>query len=184
MKKLLIISVISLLATSRAFSQPETPSVSQSASQLAKLSLNDVIEMTFSLTGSDGVTVILPFGDMDDYTNGVESSEQEIRIRSNKGFNVRVQSNARDFTYSGSAASTPSMRVNKVLSMRITDNSTGGIITSGFSNYKSIDRSSKKILNRCGMGDKSFKVQYKATPGFSYPAGDYSTQIIFTATQD
>lgn len=184
MNKIIAILLLAQSIAGYCNAQSEVPTASQTASQAAKLSLSDVLELTFSVTGGDGVTVILPFTSVNDYIDGVESSEQEIRIRSNKGFNIRVAANSRNFTYTGTASPSPVMKVSDVLNMKITENNTEGVITGGFSNYKSLSSSSKKILNKCSNRERAFKVKYKAVPGFTYPAGDYSAQIVFTATQD
>jgi hypothetical protein len=33
-------------------------------------------------------------------------------------------------------------------------------------------------------GNQTFEVKYKATPGFAYPAGTYTTDVVYTATQE
>lgn len=158
---------------------------STNAAQTTNLSLSDAIEIHFvSTASSTGSIVTLPFTDVNDYADGVESAGQQIRVRSNKDFDVRMESNANYFTYSGNATSNNLMRVKDVLKMKIAANNTGGSVSGGFGNYKKVDDDDKKILNNCDKGDRDFTIQYKASPGFEYPAGTYTVDVIFTATQD
>ncbi|MBS1688550.1 MAG: peptidoglycan-binding protein LysM, partial [Bacteroidetes bacterium] len=39
------------------------------------------------------------------------------------------------------------------------------------------------ISNATYGGNQTFSVQYNATPGFAYPAGTYTTSVVYTATQ-
>jgi hypothetical protein len=39
------------------------------------------------------------------------------------------------------------------------------------------------ITNAAAGENKNFSVEYQAKPGFTYPAGTYSVDIIYTATQ-
>ena len=129
----------------------------------------------------------MAFNNVNNYANGVESSTQELRIRSNKDFSVAVKSNATNFSYSGPSSPAPTMPVNNVLGVLIASNNTGGSIASGFSNsaYNSISSSNKTLINNGSRGgNRSFSVKYKTTPGFAYPAGTYSVDVVYTATQN
>lgn len=182
MKKIITILFISFCSTA-IYAQ----TASSSATQTTNLNLSDAIEIAFTSTGSStGSVVNLAFSTVNDYANGVESSTQQIRIRSNKKFDVEVEASNDYFTYSGTATSGTSMKVKDVLDMRITSNNTGGQINSGYHQYKHIDGDhDKRILNDCDRGgNQTFSIQYRATPGFEFPAGTYTTNIIFTATQD
>src|SRR3954466_742970 len=91
MKKLFAIASV-LFASYAANAQ--TPA-SASASQTTKLSLTDAVEIVFTGSGTaTGTLVTLPFTTVDNYTNGVESAAQDLKIRSNKDFSVTVKSNA------------------------------------------------------------------------------------------
>ena len=83
MKKIIAIAAFATLGFS-ANAQDQANQVS-SASQTAKLVMSNAIEITFtgnnSATGSD---VSMPFTTVNNYANGVESGEQELKVRSNK----------------------------------------------------------------------------------------------------
>ena len=76
------------------------------------------------------------------------------------------------------------MPVTGVLDVKVTANSTGGSIGTGFSSYKDITATAQNIItNGDRGGNQTFSVQYQATPGFSYPAGNYAVDVVYTATQ-
>ncbi|MBL7683508.1 MAG: hypothetical protein JNK00_10655, partial [Flavipsychrobacter sp.] len=40
------------------------------------------------------------------------------------------------------------------------------------------------LLTNCNNGgNQTFSVMYEATPGFAYPAGTYTVDVVYTATQ-
>ncbi len=155
------------------------------ATQTVKLELSNVIEISFASTGlATGNMVNLPFTSMQDYSDGIVSNDQQLVVRSNEKFHVRVKANASKFSYTGSTTPIPVMNVNKVLSVRVSNNQTGGTISGGYASFKFLNTTGKEIIKNGNSGDnQNFSVQYKATPGFSYPAGNYSIDIIYTATQ-
>jgi hypothetical protein len=181
MKKVIVIASV-LFASYAANAQT---AASASASQTTKLSLTDAVEIVFTGSGSaTGSTVTMPFTTVDNYTNGVETDAQELKVRSNKNFSVTVKSNATNFSYSGSTTPAPTMPVSGVLNLMVTSNSTGGSIASPFSAYSSLTSSNQDLITAANRGgNQTFSVKYKGTPGFSYPAGDYSVNVVYTVTQ-
>ena len=181
MKK--IIAIASVLFASYAANAQTA--ASSSASQTTKLSLTDAVEIVFTGSGTaTGSLVTLPFTTVDNYTNGVESAAQELKIRSNKNFGVTVKSNAANFTYSGSTTPAPTMPVSGVLNVKVSANGTGGSIAAPFSGYSSLTSSNQDLIaDGTRGGNQTFSVMYKGTPGFSYPAGDYSVNVVYTVTQ-
>jgi hypothetical protein len=181
MKKLFAIASV-LFASYAANAQT---AATASASQTTKLSLTDAVEIVFTGSGSaTGSLVTLPFTTVDNYTNGVESDAQDLKIRSNKDFSVTVKSNATNFTYSGSTTPAPAMPVSGVLNLMVSANGTGGSIAAPFSAYSSLTSSNQSLISAGTRGgNQTFSVKYKGTPGFSYPAGDYSVNIVYTVTQ-
>lgn len=157
------------------------------ATQSAKLNLSNVIEIVFVKTGDKvGPVVDMEFNSVDDFSDGVTSDDQEILVNSNKDFSVCVESASSSFKYSGSASPAPNMPVSGNLGLRVRENKTGGSISSPFSysSYNNINVNCQRLFNDCDKGGKrSFKVKYEATPGFQYPAGIYSVDVIYTATQ-
>jgi hypothetical protein len=183
MKKIIAISALLICTTLATRAQ----SVNSSASQTIQLELSDAIEIGFVATGNNtGSVVNLAFSNVNDYANGIESAEYQVRIRSNKDFDVHMEANADYFTYSGATSPAPSMKVKDVLDMMITSNSTGGQINGGYHHFKHVDGDhSKRIINNGDRGgNQTFAVKYKATPGFEYPAGTYTINMVYTATHD
>ena len=158
---------------------------SASASQTTKLSLTDAVEIIFTGSGTNtGGLVTLPFTTVDNYTNGVESGAQDLRVRSNKNFSVTVNANAANFTYSGTTTPAPAMPVSGVLNLMVSANGTGGTTASAFTGYSSLTSSVQNLITAGTRGgNQTFSVKYKGTPGFSYPAGDYSVNVVYTVTQ-
>ena len=161
---------------------------SAAASQSTNLALSNAIEITFTGNGSTvGADVNIPFSTVNDYANGVESDAQELKIRSNKNFSVAVKANATNFSYTGNTSPAPTMPVENVLGIKVTDNNTGGSIANPFSanSYASLSSSNQDLISGGSRGgNQTFEVKYKATPGFAYPAGTYSVDVVYTATQE
>ncbi|MCB0700871.1 MAG: hypothetical protein KDC11_13515, partial [Chitinophagaceae bacterium] len=64
---------------------------------------------------------------------------------------------------------------------------TGGSIANPFSNsaYATLSSSDQDLITTADRGgNQTFSVKYKATPGFAYPAGTYSVDVVYTATQE
>lgn len=173
MKKILL-TIALLPVFAGAFAQ----SANSAATQAVKLNMSDAIELTI-LTGANPQ---MSFTTVNDYANGVISAEQQLQVRSNKKFNVRVKARASRFSFAGTGAD-PKMPLS-VLRLKVLNNNTGGTISSGHSNFTTLSTSSKNMINNATPGgNNTFSVQYRATPGFTYPAGTYTMEIIYTATQ-
>lgn len=182
MKKITAI-FITLICSANAFAQ----NAGSSASQTTNLQLTNAIEISFVATGNNtGSVVNLAFNTVNDYANGVQSGDYQIRVRSNRKFDVEIEASDDYFDYTGTTSPAPQMRVKDVLDMMISSNNTGGQINGGYHQFKHIEGDNdKRILNDCDNGaNQTFSVKYRATPGFSYPAGTYTTTITYTATQD
>lgn len=180
--------IITIAAAILAFaSTTNAQNATSSASQTTKLSLSNAVEITFTGSGTTtGGTVTLPFTTVTDYANGVTSGEQELRVRSNKAFGVTVKTNAANFSYTGSTTPSPTMPVNNVLKLKVEDNNTGGSVGSAFSTslYKTLTNADQNLItNGTYGGNQTFAVKYQATPGFAYPAGDYTVNVVYTVTQ-
>ncbi len=160
--------------------------VNSSAQQQVNLSLADAIEITFTGSGTaTGDPVTMTFSTVNDYANGVESAAQQLQVRSNKDFKVQVKANAANFSYTGSASPAPSMPVSGILKLMVPSNNTGGTIASTFGTaYTSLTSNNADLITSATKGgNKTFEVQYKAEPGFNYPAGTYTVDVVYTATQ-
>ena len=186
MKKIIAIAAFASLGF--AANAQSSQNANSSASQTVKLALSNAIEITFTGTGNaTGSDVTIPFTTVNDYANGVESAAQELKVRSNKNFTVAVKTNATNFSYSGATSPAPTMPVNGVLGVMVSANSTGGAIGSNFSSsaYSTLQGTDQDLItNGSRGGNQKFSVKYKATPGFAYPAGTYSVDVVYTATQD
>lgn len=185
MKKMLAIAALSVFGFS-ANAQIST-NLETTANQTVNLALSNVMDIAFvSNNSTTGPNVNFDFATINDYVNGIESAPQQIRVRSNKTFIVKVKTNAVNFTYTGNAPVTPVMPVAGVLSLKMTANATGGTVHLPFSmtNYYTLREFDEYLLANGAAGvNQTFDVQYLATPGFSYPAGNYTVDVIYTATQ-
>ncbi len=79
MKRIIVITALTIAGfASKA-------QVASTATQTVNLNLSNAIELTFtgSKTGT-GAAVNLAFNTVNDYANGVQSSAQELKVRSNK----------------------------------------------------------------------------------------------------
>jgi hypothetical protein len=157
------------------------------AQQTVQLALSNALEITFVAANSaTGATVTLPFTTTNDYANGVESATQQLKVRSNKAFGVTVKTSAANFSVTNGTTTTTSTMPASVLGLVVTDNNTGGSLGTGFSasTYKALSATAANLItNATYGGNQNFTVKYKATPGFAYPAGVYSTDVVYTATQ-
>ena len=160
---------------------------SSNATQSVSLTLSNAIAITFTGSGTNtGGAVTLPFSTVSDYANGVSSTAQQLKVQSNLPFDVAVKANAANFTYTGSYTTGTTMPVSGVLKLMVTANSTGGSIATPFSStaYSTLTSSNQNLINNGTYGSNQlFSVQYQATPGFAYPAGTYTTSVVYTATQ-
>lgn len=185
MKKIIAIAAVAMMSV--AAKAQNQANQSGTASQSVQLSLSNAIEITFSGNNSaTGAAVNIPFTTVNDYANGVESNEQALRVRSNKNFNVAVKASSANFSYAGTTTPAPVMPVSGVLAVKVTANATGGSIASPFSaaNYATLSSSNQDLITAGSRGgNQTFSVKYKATPGFAYPAGTYSVDVVYTATQ-
>ena len=180
-------TLVLLAASIFTFTIANAQQASSTAQQPVQLSLSNVIEITFLGTGNaNGATVSLPFTSVNDYANGVTSSAQQLRVRTNKNFSVTVQANAANFTYAGTANPSPAMPVSGVLALKVPANATGGSIAAPFSStgYSTLTNTPQNLINNGTNGDsQTFDIQYNATPGFAYPGGTYTVDVVYTATQ-
>jgi hypothetical protein len=159
---------------------------SGNAPQSVQLSLGNTLEITFtSNNNASGTTVDMAFSALHQLMNGLESVEQEFRIRSNKHFTVTVKTNSAYFNSSGGSSNSVQMPVS-VLGLIVAQNNTGGELGQGFSAsaYKPLsDQSVSLITGGVNGGDQTFAVKYRAAPGYDFTAGTYSTDVVYTATQ-
>ncbi|MCB9047018.1 MAG: hypothetical protein H6550_12870 [Chitinophagales bacterium] len=185
MKKLLTIAALSLSALS--VSAQNQANMDAAASQTVNLLLSNAIDITFTSNGSaTGPVVNLQFNTVNDYANGVESAQQELKVRSTKKFKIEVKTNTTNFTYSGTTTPAPTMPVSGVLGMKVTSNSTGGTLSGPYTttSFYSLREFNQLVLLDCNPGsNQAFSFMYKATPGFVYPAGAYAIDVVYTATQ-
>jgi hypothetical protein len=181
MKKYALLLLIALGFSSQLLAQ-----ATASASQSTALSLSNAIAITFTASGTNaGTTISLPFATVSDYTNGVASAVQQLKVQSNKLFNVTINTSTANFTYAGATTPAPVMPVSGVLAAQITANATGGTVATSFNNtYASLSSSAQALISGClNGGNQTFSIQYKTTPGFAYPAGTYTASVVYTATQ-
>jgi len=184
MKRILLaITTLCCLWAADAAAQ-EGQNASATASQTVRLNLAPVIAFRFSSTNAaTGNQVNMDFNTVNQLSNGIQSSEQELSIISNKTFKVSVQTDAPSFSYSGNGNA--SMPVDNTLFVAVKNNATGGNVVSSFNNtYHSLSSASQDLLLDGQQGaDQKIVLAYMAKPGMNYPAGSYSVGVIYTATQ-
>lgn len=152
------------------------------AQQTANLGLSDAVEVTITSSATTNIT----FNSINDMINGVESGTQDVRVRSNKGFRVSVASASGNFTYTGNSLLNTLLPVSSVLKVKVVTNNTGGDVPllMWLLGYQALGTGSLTILNNCDAGgNQAFSVKYKATPGVLNAGGNYSVDLIYTATQ-
>ena len=174
MRRILIIALV-VTITQNAQAQSTT----SSASQTVKLIIEPIIKITAL---SENVNI--GFNSISQYSSGVTSSNNSFKVQSNKNFVVNVRTDASAFSYSGSTYPSPTMPVNNILHLAVASNNTGGTVANSFDSYRSLSNTPQDLLLNCkNGGDQIFAVNYKATPGTQYPAGDYVIGVVYTATQ-
>lgn len=182
MKKIIILSIV--LA---GFKLSANAQATTSANQNVGLSLSNALTITFVANSSaNGATASIPFATVSDYVNGVESNLQNLKVQSNKKFNVTLNAASANFTYSGTASPAPTMPVTGVLTCDIENNNTGGTINTAYANetYGAISTTPVTLISNANNGNsQTFAVEYYAQPGFAYPAGTYTVNVIISATQ-
>ncbi len=182
MKKIaLFIAIIGLVSTA-SFAQTQA-NQNTAASQNAKLVLSNAIDIGF-YSSYYGGTQNLRFESVNDFANGKTTGWQILVVKSNKDYNVTVKTNASNFTYSGNTSPAPTMPVS-VLNMALFYNGTGGTPSGTFNgSYSPLSAQDQTLISNGRRGNfKYFFTRYKATPGFAYPAGTYTAEVIYTATQ-
>jgi len=180
MKKIVLFAAILSCITIASKAQ-----VASTATQTVNLNLSNAIELTFTGSGTaTGAAVNLAFNTVNDYANGVQSSAQELKVRSNKKFGVTVKTNNTNFSYTGTTTPAPVMPVANVLGLKVSANGTGGTIAGTFAGFTSLSGTAANLIsNGNNGGNQTFSVMYEATPGFTYPAGTYTVDVVYTATQ-
>jgi hypothetical protein len=195
MRKKIIIATAAICLWGKASAQSENSGdASGGAQQSVQVSMSNALELSFNAVGlmatsapTSGSTVTLPFTSSNDYANGVESTEQELRVKSNKVFNISVKTSSATFAVTAGGSTSASAMPSSILGIVVTDNQTGGSLGNGFSgsSYAALSATpATLIVNAHRGGNQNFTVKYKATPGFAYPAGMYSTDVVYTATQE
>ena len=181
MKKIIAIAALAIVGYSA-----NAQNASSTATQTVNLALSNAIELTFTGSGTaTGSAVTLSFTTVNDYANGIESAAQQLKVRSNKAFGVTVKTNNANFTYTGTTSPAPVMPVASVLDVKVSSNSTGGTIAGTFGSYSVLSSTAQNLIsNGTYGGNQLFSVMYKATPGFAYPAGTYTVDVVYTATQN
>ncbi len=178
MKKFFIITLLFSIHIIAARAQSTT------ATQNLSLSLTDIVTIGFG-SGQTGPTCNIVFTNLSDYANGLPSTDQTLKVVSNKQFNVTMNATTTNFTYSGTASPAPVMPITNILYVEVTANSTGGTVPGIFTNhYGSVTTTPQTIISNCSNGyNQSFSIEYFASPGFVYAAGTYTINVVYTATQ-
>ncbi len=185
MKKIITIATFGLLAlNAQAQNQANQ---SSAASQTTNLALSNAIEITFMGNNSaKGNNVTMEFNSPNDFANGVTSAEQQLKVKSNMDFKVSVMYDMATFMYQGTGNLSQAQVPSDALKLQVTENKTGGSVKAPFSmnEFAPIYGFNQDLLiNGDRGGNNTFAVKYKCTPGFYMPAGTYTIDVVYTATQ-
>lgn len=177
MRKSAILAILFLLCMSLTASAQLVNS-----SQMLAVALDNVIEISFANNNST-------FGELIrmQLTGGtaIESPVQEIKVRTNKAFNVNVKSKTPTFEYKGEEYPAPQLPVDETLSMKVVNNNTGGSSLPGTNNYFSVTQMSQSIITGGGVGgNQNYGVKYRAKANTNVPEGTYAVDLIYTASQE
>lgn len=157
-------------------------SAGANAVQQVQLDLHNAIELSWVNNNA----VQLSFRNTTDFEKGVVSEPQQLRVCSQQKFDITIRATAPHFTYNGASTPQPAMPVDGVLSIRVLQNTTCGTVAAPFSlrNYHTIKSSDANlIINGESCSAENISVVYHAVPGFTYPPGVYTVDVIYTATQ-
>lgn len=183
MRKILLTAMVFMGMNYASFAQSNA---SATATQNVELGLTNALMIYFTSNGTAvGDLVTLQFNSVNDFQNGVQSANQELKVLSNKHFNVAVKVSAYNFMYTNPSGvtSVSNQQVEGVLDLKLTANNTGGSVPV-FSNFEDLKNTNQALLSNCNYGNnQTFSVKYRATPGFSFQPGVYYTDVIYTATQ-
>ena len=143
-------------------------STSSAAPQRVTLSVDDILDLSWS--NGAGTAQIFSFSNLNDYTDGKESNEQEFRIISNKNFKIEVKTTTANLTDGGSNQ----MPVLNHLKMMVTSNTTGAISGGFGTGFTSLNSVPQQIISGGQPGNMStpeqkFRIKYKAVPGTTFP---------------
>ncbi len=166
---------------SRFEAHAQTAPVASTGTQRVTMAIDDILDLSWT-TGS-GTAQIFSFSNINDYTNGKESPEQEFIIRSNKKFKIEVKTTNPNL----SDGSTNQMPVANHLKMMVTSNTTGAIAGSWGTSYNNLSHVPQQIVSGGQPGsennpEQKFRIRYRAVPGTTYPKGNYMVDVLFTAT--
>lgn len=155
------------------------------SAQNGRLSLAEVVSASlFAQDSASTAQIVIPIGGINALADGAESHEIEVTLQSTADYDVSVSSSSEYFTYNGTATTPTQMLVKDVLSIKITSNTTGGMVSNGFTQYQPVDGALNQLIIATGLsGTRTFAFRYKAQPGFNYPAGTYTTDIVYTITK-
>ncbi len=174
--------LVLLLVFIISFRHAAAQSAGADAVQQVQLDLHNAIELSWVNNNA----VHLSFKNTTDFEKGVVSDPQQLRVCSQQKFDITIRATAPHFTYNGASTPQPAMPVDGVLSIRVLQNTTCGAIAAPFSlrNYHTIKNSDANLIingERCSA--ENISVVYHAVPGFAYPPGVYTVDVIYTATQ-
>jgi hypothetical protein len=156
------------------------------ASEMVSVTLSNVIEISFTNSNSSfGELISMIFSDPNDYINGIESKQQDLRVRTNKAFNVNIKSKTNSFVYTGDEVPAPQVPVEQTLSIALINNNTGGNAPKGQGTYFGLSTESQNLITGGGTGNnQNYAVKYKAKPNNTIPEGTYAVDLIYTASQE
>lgn len=182
MKKfiLFILAGLSLISAQAQRATTQVP-----ATQTAKLVINDAIDIRFVSNSTTGNDIPFTFSTIQNFIDGVVSNEEpELLIRSNKDFNISIRT--KSATFNGPSGTSLNADILKVMTVK---QPLGSSVATPFSsaNYSPLSYTAQTIFQGCTKGwtasDQNCKLRFKAEPATQIPAGSYSIDVEYTATQ-
>jgi hypothetical protein len=182
MKKLILflLAGFSLLSA-----QAQTASSLAPASQTARIIINDAIDIKFISNSTTGNDIPFTFSTIQNFIDGVVSAEEpELLIRSNKNFNIAIRT--KSATFNGPGGTALGADILKVMTVK---QPSGSSIATPFSSaaYSPLSYNAQTVFQGCSKGwsatDQNCKLRFKAEPATQIPAGSYSIDVEYTATQ-
>lgn len=165
MKKVLLTLAFGVIGFA-GFSQAQH-TVTLNLQNVADIRFNSSITQTTSFTFDDG----------DKYDDGIEKTGAAgLQVRSNKNWAVSVKSDAANFSFANIGENTdedPNMPASVL-----------GVRKSGASSYSALSATAATLATgtKGGYGANEVGIDYKVTPGYTYPGGTYTLGVTYTVS--
>lgn len=172
MKNILFLAAIILFGfAAKAQTQPATPAT---GTQIVEVNMPNIISISAPASNAQ-----VSFSTINDYL-GKESIAQPFSVTSNKNWQLEMKSDA---NFQDLANSLTMPITGGIFKMKVIGNPDITVAT-GFDNYSQVTTSNQIVVTTGAKGNATpVSVQYRVAPGFTYPGGNYTNTVTYTATQ-